>query len=205
MTLALMLLRKLRNADSGADDSGWDDSGDDSSGDDSGDDSSGDDSGARGNRGNRGGWRNKNKKPNTAMQLQNQVEFESAKKAAALLVNKNKYKLFRMIPLVPFQSIGIGASVVINVTPTSKCFAQCMVAQGNFSITSLVFMGQTIVPNGTIDSKFFENVSTINMPINLELDTVPITGNVTNQTGVAALSSLTLQTWMVSNADSERF
>lgn len=204
MTVALMLLRKLRSGvgnamDDDDDNTGYDDSGDDSGADDSG----ADDSGGRGNRGTKRG--KARRQANTQMQLQNQVEFESAKKAASLLLNKNKYKLFRIIPLIGFQSIGIAGVVAINVTPTSKCFAQCMVAQGNFTITSLVFMGQTIVPNGSIGSKFFENVSTVNMPINLELDTVPITGSVTNNTGVAALSSLDLQTWMVSAADSERF
>jgi hypothetical protein len=214
MSMALALLRQMRSGGSmnGYDDSGFDDSGYDDSG---YDDSGYDDSGASfrerraanlrqraGNVEQRGMRR---RSPSPEQMLAREVENNQISAAARLQLAKKKYVLFRMIPLVATQSVAIAGNVAINTTPTTKAWAEQMTASGNFSITALVMGGQTLVPNGTVGSKFFENVSTYNRPLNIELDTVPITGNILNNTGVASVCSLDLMTWMENTAASERF
>jgi len=210
-----MLLRKLSSGgawdDSGADDdSGYDDSGAD-------DDSGYDDSGARGNRAprgnnnrqgilaNRGGGGGRRNAPSPQQMLAREVENNQVAAAAKLQVFKKKYTLFRTIPLIAPQSVGIAGTANINVTPTSKAWCEQLTAFGGFTITSLVMGGQTLVPNGSVDSKMFENVSQYNRPLNIPLDTVPITGAILNSTGVAAICSFSAMVWMEDTAKSERF
>lgn len=139
-------------------------------------------------------------------QVANQVEEGQIASQAAKQINKQRYKLYRSIPLVPLASRADAATFAINTTPTSKCFATHLVAAGTtFRIDTLLMMGQSILPGGAVSSVPWGPTSTVNAPLNIALDTVPITGQITNNSGAAAIQGLDLMVWMEDAAASERF
>ena len=142
---------------------------------------------------------------NNTMQVAQAVATEQLGAEARRTRNKGRYKLYRVIPLVALASRADAATATISVTPTSKCFAEYIIATGVIRIDTLVFMGQSFLPNGAISTAPFVGTNNGLMPVNLYLDTVPITGGVTNNTGAAVVSAIDLTVWMEDTAASERY
>lgn len=119
--------------------------------------------------------------------------------------NKSRFKLYRMIPLLAPASRADAAVVAISVTPPSRGFAEYITCNGVYRIDSLVINGQGILPSGAVSSAAFQAVSNSNLPVNQYLNTVPITGQITNNTGSAVYATMDMMTWLEDDASSERY
>jgi len=120
-------------------------------------------------------------------------------------LNKDKYRLYRVIALLAPQTIAAAGTATISVTPTSKGFAEYIVAMGLYRLDTLTIMGQTLLPNGAVSTSPFQGTNNGLLPVNLYLDTVPITGGVTNNSAASVYAGLDMMVWMEASADSERY
>lgn len=133
------------------------------------------------------------------------LEVVQVDAAARRQINKDKFRLYRYIPLLAAATIAAAGTGTINTTPTNKGFGEYIIAMGLFRIDTLNIGGQTLVPNGAISTAGFQGNSNGNLPVNLYINTTPITGGVTNNSAAAVYAGLDMLIWMEDSASSERY
>lgn len=126
-----------------------------------------------------------------APELQTAVQEKALQRAANDLIDKERFNQWRKLVLVRKQSVAAAGTVTINITPPRKYWATFLVVESSVAagadFSSLQIMGETMfsgdtnMPVGDHDPQ-----SVVNQSLDMELDTVPITGTLVNADGTNA-------------------